>query len=104
MEKRFDRLEQRVDEVKDDVVELKHEFRVHTELMKEHIAGDKKIIQKITPLLDALPAINSIVQDHHLDRLEKSRSSKKRKVLMDRIKIVSGILGIIGMTSAYFLS
>ena len=104
MQKRFDKLEEKVEEVKDDINELKVEFRVHTELMREHVAGDSKIIQQITPLLDALPDLKDIVTEYHLDKREAKKKAQERTVILDKIKIVSGILGIIGMISAYFLS
>jgi hypothetical protein len=104
MEKRFDRLEKRVDEVKDEVSELKTEFQIHRHLVEEHVTGDNKIIQKIEPLLDVLPSLQEIVQEYHLDKLDKKRSEERRKLILDKIKIVSGLLGIIGAISVYFLS
>jgi len=104
LEDRVVRLEDKIDDVKEDVSELKSDFKVHTALMQEHVAGDSKIINEITPLIEALPSLKEIVEEYHYEKIESKKKAEKRKVVMDRIKIVSGILGIIGMISAYFLS
>lgn len=65
-EGRFSRLEIRVDEIKDDISEMKAEQRVLThsienlkltvkdqnETMKAHVAGDAKIINQIKPVIE----------------------------------------------------
>ena len=104
MEKRLDRIEERVDEVKDEVSELKVDFRVHSELMKEHIVGDNKIIENMTPLLETLPLLKDIVADYQLDKRSAIQKAENRKVIFDRLKIISILVGIIVPISAYFLS
>ena len=102
MEKRFDRLEQRVDEIKEDVVELKADFKVHTELVREHVAGDSKIIREITPLIEALPDLKMIVEEYHYDKKLTKEKANKRKELMDKLKIVSLIIAIAGSIYGFF--
>jgi methionine synthase II (cobalamin-independent) len=65
-ETRFTRLEKRVDEIKDDLSEvkadvkitthtiddLKTSFRDYTETVKKHVNGDEKIITEIQPIIE----------------------------------------------------
>lgn len=50
-EKRLERLEDKVDKVHEELYELRTDFKVHTKLIEEHVAGDKKIITEISPII-----------------------------------------------------
>jgi hypothetical protein len=65
-DERFTRLESRVDEIKDNVSDLKAEHKIlsnsfdllnrnvseYTELVKNHVTGDNKIIKEIIPVIE----------------------------------------------------
>ena len=85
-EKRLERLEDKVDVIKEDVTELKVELRLHMEKVDEHITGDKKIINEITPLLSSLPALIDMAQDHQFKKKmmeEKEEEAKHSKILTE---------------------
>ena len=78
-EKRLERLEDKVDVIKEDVTELKVELKLHMEKVDEHIAGDKKIINEITPLLSSLPALIDMAEDHQFRKKLKEETEEKAK-------------------------
>ena len=65
-DKRLDKLEDKVDAIREDVTELKTDFKIHTALIQEHVTGDAKIISELKPILHKLPDIIQIVEDHQL--------------------------------------
>lgn len=85
---RFDRLETRVDEIKDDLAEVKAEQKVmhnsfsdlrqditrHTEEVKSHVAGDNKIIIEIMPLIAEM---KELVDDHKFNKEAAKRKQEK---------------------------
>lgn len=85
-EKRLERLEDKVDVIKEDVTELKVELRNHMDKVDEHIAGDKKIINEITPLLSSLPALIDMAEDHQFKKKlkeEQEEAAKHDKVITE---------------------
>lgn len=95
VEKRLDRFEKRLDEIKDDVSELKAEFKVQNKLIKEHVAGDTKIIKEISPLLSALPDLLSAAQDHKVKKEIRQQQMEKLKYWSIRVTILSTVVGIL---------
>lgn len=105
-ETRFSRLESRVDEIKDTVSELKanskvqneiikdlkDDFKEHTSLVKEHVAGDTKIITELQPLLGTL---SEIVDDYSYKKETKRRKMDKIKYYTARLGLVSLVVGVI---------
>tara|TARA_R100001086_G_scaffold249698_1_gene190432 strand:- start:5267 stop:5587 length:321 start_codon:yes stop_codon:yes gene_type:complete len=92
---RMDRLEVKVDSIKDDVSELKADFRVHVskmdtrmEVFADHIQGDNKIINEIQPLIEQLPKMAKIVKEYEY---KKTRNKK----LMQGLGVVAVIVGIL---------
>lgn len=116
-EMRFGRLEDKVDKIKDDVHEIKHNniaiskiIEMHMETIEDHITGDNKIIANIEPLLDELPAIISMVKTYEVNKVivERKRKEKteKREKFTDygkKIGLISLVVGIItSVTRAFF--
>lgn len=103
-DRRFERLEVKVDEIKDDVSELKSDVKVsfnrfsdRMDIFAEHIQGDNKIINHIEPLLEKLPEISRIVEDYKFrDELKKRR--------MERVKKYSYYIGIVGSITGIILT
>ena len=87
---RIARIEMRVDEIKDDVAELKADSKLQREVLKDikedlktytievssHVAGDNKIITEIMPLLKVLP---NIIEDYTFEKKKREEAEKKRE-------------------------
>lgn len=78
---RLERLEDKVDKLKEDISELKTDFKVHTALIQEHVAGDKKIIIELQPMLE-----------HY--RFEK----EKKEIFYKRAKLGSQLAAILSVS------
>ena len=99
-DQRFGRLETRVDQIKDDVAEVKAEQKVQsatnvemkdalkelTQAVTAHVAGDDKIITEIHP----------IIEEFKFQQESKKRRSEALKLWGMRLGIPSVILGMIG--------
>lgn len=94
-DKRLDKLESKVDAVKEDIMELKSDFKIHTTLIREHVAGDTKIISDLKPILAKLPEIVEIVEDYQYSKLSRE---KKMKFIADwtkKLTFVSTAFGVV---------
>ncbi len=103
---RVARIEMRIDEIKDDVSELKADSKLQREVLKDikedlktytvevssHVAGDNKIITEIMPLLKALP---EIISDYNFEKKKREERAEKLKLYGMRLGLVSATLGII---------
>lgn len=97
---RFSRLENRVDEIKDDLADVKAEqkitnhhieslkdhMQIHSELVKQHVAGDDKIITEIAPL----------IEEFKFQQERRKRRIENLKLWGMRLGIPSVLIGIIG--------
>ncbi len=97
---RYSRLESRVDEIKDDLSEVKAEQKItnhniedlkshmisHTESVKNHVAGDDKIIAQLLPIID----------EFKFEKERKRRRLESLKAWGIRLGIPSILVGIIG--------
>lgn len=112
MEDRFTRLEQKVDNVKDEVSLLKTDFTVHThlvenklELFEEHITGDTKIINTISPVVERLPEILEVVEDYKYEMRKKRERDERRAALSTKVRIIGGIIAasatILGLLATF---
>jgi predicted secreted acid phosphatase len=103
---RFTRLENRMDELKDDVAELKADSKLQREVLKDikddlklytievssHVAGDNKIIHELAPLLRILP---DVISDYSFQKKKQQEREEKIKSYASRFGLVSIILGIV---------
>lgn len=109
MNNRIDKLEEKLDKVKDDVAELKTDFKVHAEKMndkmdifEEHITGDKKIINEIQPVLEKLPTIVEIAEQYQFEKKLKQENIKKIKNLTLKAGAITAGLGAITAVIKFF--
>lgn len=112
---RLARLETRVDEIKDDLAEVKAdqkasnifmqefkaEFKEHKEIVKEHVMGDNKVINQIMPLLSDM---SELIYEHKF-----AKEAKKRKITMLKdwslkIGLISAIVATIYQIGVLFFS
>lgn len=100
-ERRFERLEDKVDQIKSEVSEIKADMTINfsrfsnkLEIFASHIEGDNKIINHIEPLLDQLPELTQMIKDHKF----KDELSKRRFARAKRVSVYIGLLAsIVGM-------
>jgi hypothetical protein len=97
-DQRLARLETRVDEIKDDVSEIKAEQKINShsitdlkeyvreqwELVKMHVSGDEKIINEIAP----------IIEEFRFQQQAKKRRMDTLKSWTLKLGIVSTVVGI----------
>lgn len=108
-ELRFARVEQRIDELKEDMSEVKTETRIqgqkiddlkekfdrHTEAVEKHVLGDEKIITHIQPLIRILPHLESMVDDHKFIKAQKEKRSEVFKSISVKLGIATGATGLL---------
>lgn len=103
-ETRFQRMEDKIDSVKQDVTEvkvevqeMKSEIKHHMQKVEEHVAGDKKIINEIQPLLARLPQIIEMAEEYHVSKKLKDRVLKTLGILGMLVGVLAGLekLGIL---------
>ena len=109
-ENRFTRLETRVDEIKDDVAEVKAEQKIlnnsvvnlsedmkeHIQVVRDHVTGDDKIITEIQPLLQVLPHLTEVVEEYKIEKAIREKRKEALKMWAMRLGIPSVILGMAG--------
>lgn len=95
-ESRFQRLEDKVDVVKEDVSELKTEMKSGLAIMQDHIAGDKKIIDELRPVLVKLPEIVEMAEEHHFSKQLRRKVMKIGAAASLVVGILAGVAKIIG--------
>ena len=97
-DQRLARLESRVDEIKDDVAEIKAEQKVNShsmldlkhyvqeqsELIKSHVSGDDKIITEIAP----------IIEEFRFQQQVKKRRVQAMKDLGLKLGLFATVVGI----------
>jgi hypothetical protein len=105
-EQRFGRLENRVDQIKDDVAEVKADQKIQTianvemkDAIKElthavtaHVAGDDKIITEIHP----------IIEEFKFQQEKRRRRTQSLKDWSLKLAIPSTVIGIIGVLVKIF--
>jgi hypothetical protein len=94
-DKRLDKLEDKVDAIREDVTELKTDFKIHTALIQEHVAGDAKIISELKPILHKLPDIIQIVEDHQYDRKNRERKMQLIADWTKKLTLLSTAIGVV---------
>ena len=94
MESRINRLEGKIDAVKEDVTELKMDMKYLMPKIEEHITGDKKIINALAPVIDKLPALIEIVENDQFEKRKKEEKAIKFKKLSTKLFLISTVIGI----------
>lgn len=107
-ETRFTRLENRVDEIKDDLAEvkaeqkvnamslhdLKEDIREQTKAVLGHVAGDEKIITEIAP----------IIEEFRFQQEKKKRRNESLKTWGLRLGIPATIIGMLAGAAKFWFS
>lgn len=94
MDKRIDRLEDKVDAIKEDVTELKSDMKHLMPKIEEHITGDKKIINHLAPVIDKLPSLIEIVERDQYEKMKRKERNEKITYWTARLGLISLVVGI----------
>lgn len=112
MEKQFDKLEARVerlddkvDVIRDNLTELRAEVKIYTQEVVKHVGGDDKVIIEIMPALQAfqifckddLPQIKEVLLERKAKQLNETNGTKFRTYLQQNVAIIGGILTAISV-------
>jgi hypothetical protein len=97
MEDKIDSVKEDVIAVKTEVSEMKSDIKHHMKKVEEHVAGDKKIINEIQPILAKLPQIVEMAEEYHVSKRLKERTIKLLGIIGMLVGIASGLskMGII---------
>jgi len=99
VDNRIERIEDKLDKVQHDVIEMRIDMKHMLPKIEEHIAGDKKIINELIPVLEKLPLIVEIAEIHQFQELKKKERNLKVKYWSTRLGLISIIIGgIAGIT------
>ena len=91
-ELRFQRPEDKVDHVKEDLQELRTDIKIHMSKVEDHVAGDNKIITHIMPLLEKLPEIVTMLEDHDF---QKRKKEDIKKTISTIAKVAASITAVV---------
>ena len=98
-ETRFQRLEDKVDDASEKITavqfelkEARNDMKHHMQEVAKHVAGDKKIIDKLIPVLDKLPTIVEMAEKYHFQK-------QFRKKLYKTIAFVGLVAGVVATIS-----
>jgi hypothetical protein len=101
-EARFQRLEDKVDNVKESVHDMskelseqRHDMKIHINKIEEHITGDNKIIKELQPILNKLPDIVQMAEQYHANNIIKTRMKTIRLKAVKFVGFTSIIVGIL---------
>jgi predicted RNase H-like nuclease (RuvC/YqgF family) len=100
-EKRLERLEEKVDNLKDNMTDLSSDFRQHTtmiegklELFQQHVESDSEVIKELKTFSAELPAIKEIAEEFKFKKQLEKRAISKLKKTGAVLGLVSIVLGI----------
>lgn len=100
-EKRLERMEEKVDNLKDNVTDLSSDFRQHTtmiegklELFQKHVEADSEVIKELRTFSAELPAIKEIAEEFRFKKELEKRTVKKLKRTGAALGLISIVLGI----------
>lgn len=108
-ESRFDKLDNKIEKVREDVSELKVDLKAHIveskinmDVIRDHVAGDKKIINAIEPLMSELPDLVNIIKEYQFNKLKKQKKLSFLNITKSKIAILVGVITIIGSIYGIF--
>lgn len=103
LEARVEKLDDKVDVIRDSLTELRVEVKAYTQEVVRHVGGDDKVIVEIMPTLlmfrefckEDLPQIKEILLERKANMIIESKVVKTRTATHQNILIIGGILAAI---------
>jgi archaellum component FlaC len=110
LENRFERLDDKVDNVKIEIVELRSDIERYTDEIVKHVSGDEKIVTEIMPTLlvfkqfveTDLKDFREIILKSKFEEINQKEIQKKKESFISNTKIVGGVLTAIGAIIAFY--
>lgn len=90
-EQRISRIEDKLDNVRTDIATIKTKMDAHMIKIEDHIAGDKKIISDWLPVVQLVPELKEIIDNH---KYEKKAAEKRNKFLVTTATVIGILTGI----------
>lgn len=81
---RFEKLDIKIDQVNEQLIELHTDFKIHVSLIESHINSDRQVINEIQPMLDT----------YKFEKHRRVEESEKREKFYTFVKIVSSVSGL----------
>jgi hypothetical protein len=95
-ESQFEKLEDKVEAVREDVSELKSDLKLHVqetrqnmEVIRAHVTADNRIVAAIEPLVKELPTLIEIAKEYHWQKLAKEKQESVLSVWGKRLAILA---------------
>jgi len=93
LEGKVDKIDEKVNQTREDMHEMRTELRVHTATVERHVMSDERIIKRVKPLLDEM----AYKKKKKEERKEKLKTwSMRVGLIAASVSIVFGITRIIG--------
>ena len=110
LEARVEKLDDKVDVIKDNLTELRVEVKAYTQEVVRHVGGDDKVIVEIMPALimfrefckEDLPQIKEILLERKANMIIENKVVKTRTATHQRVLIVGGVLAAISTAVGLF--
>jgi len=102
IEIKVDKIDEKVNGVKIDITELKSDMRQHMRVIEEHVAGDNKIIEHISPMLPIFPDLADMVKDYTFKKEKDSRRMAVMKLWSLRIGLAATTIGLLTALVSFF--
>lgn len=106
VELRVERLDDKLDAVREEVLELKSDVRMYANEVSKHVKGDEKIISEILPTIhslnELLPELKGLVLKDKARQIQEQQDQKDRTKLKTNIGIVGGLVGLVMAILGYF--
>lgn len=91
LETKVDKVDEKVNELKVEMVEMKSDMKHHMDVVEAHVAGDNKIIDHLQPILGDLA---DLVQDKKYQEENTKRKINKWKTWSLKVGLVSLLIGM----------
>lgn len=110
LEARVEKLDDKVDVIKDNLTELRVEVKAYTQEVVRHVGGDDKVIVEIMPTLlmfrefckEDLPQIKEILLERKANMIIENKVVKTRTATHQKVLIVGGVLAAISTAVGLF--
>lgn len=110
LEARVEKLDDKVDVIKDNLTELRVEVKAYTQEVVRHVGGDDKVIVEIMPALimfrefckEDLPQIKEILLERKANMIIENKVVKTRTATHQKVLIVGGVLAAISTAVGLF--
>lgn len=110
LETRFERLDEKVDDLKFELVEVRSDIKMYAADVQKHVAGDEKIISEIVPILNQfrnfmdtdLRDLKTMAEYEKAKRIMQDQDKKKKAKLKTYLSIAAKVIAIVSVLAGLF--